>query len=90
MAEHTVDEIENSPFSQSKDSSSKNSDIVVILDGKSPDGGNENNKLIDRKTMSPIAEEEMQLELVDDSRETRGSSVTHGGDCNQSFTESIL
>ena len=94
MAEYTVEELENSngdsPFSPCKDSS-KNSDTVVIIDVQSPDGNDNNNKMLDMKTMSPIAEEEMQLELVDDSRETRGSSMmTHCGESSQSFTESIL
>ena len=76
LAEHTADEIEISDGPfLPSKDCSKASEIVAI----------------DRKTMSPIAEEEMQLELVDDSRETRGSSaVTHCGDEAQSFSESIL
>ena len=47
--------------------------------------------LLDRKAMTPIAEEEMQLELVDDSRETRESSSTHHGlESHHSFTDSVL
>ena len=86
MAGLTVEENENLEMVAPSTPSKETSNVIVVIDDKSP----ESDEVLNRKAMTPIAEEEMQLEQVDDSRETRESSSMFAADTHQSFTDSVL